>query len=66
MNKLLYTVIYTERWMSGSHWHSVVKFERCQKLSASETVQEMLERLNLQDYANYVFEGHPKLEGEQL
>lgn len=66
MNKLLYTVIYTERWMSGSHWHSLVHFERCQKLSDSETVQEMLERLNLQDCVNYIFEGHPKLEGEQL
>lgn len=61
--KKLYTVIYVESWHSGSHKHSLTKMKRVE-LKNKETIKQMLVRENLLDIAVYIFEGHPKLEGE--
>jgi hypothetical protein len=58
-----YTVIYNEHWNSGSHWHSRTKLRRVERKDY-ETVKEMLDREELTDIAEYIFEGWPKLEGE--
>ncbi len=58
-----YTVIYNDRGLCGSHWHSITKMRRVNKLP-EETVADMLEREDL-EHAEFIFVGCPKLEGEQ-
>jgi hypothetical protein len=51
-----YTIIYLERWQSGSHWHQIEKMAR-----VCGTPQQIIEK-----YPNtvYIFEGLPLLEGQ--
>lgn len=53
-----YTIIYEERWQSGSHWHSLTKCARFDNLS--------IKRIMESDYgqkAVFVFEGWPLMVG---
>lgn len=59
-----YTAIYIDRWQSGSHHHSSTKFLRFIK-EDNETVLDALKRHNIADNTIYLFEGHPKLQGEE-
>jgi hypothetical protein len=63
MEEQSYTIIYNDRWVSGSHHHSLTKFRRVNKLP-EETVTDMLEREGLTD-AEYIFIGCPKQVGEE-
>ena len=60
--KIKYTIIYTESWMSGSHRQTQVRMMRAER-NKNETVAEMLKRHDLYN-VNFIFEGHPKREGE--
>jgi len=63
MEEQSYTIIYNDRWVSGSHHHSLTKFRRVNKLP-EETVTDMLEREGL-THAEYIFIGCPKQVGEE-
>ena len=58
-----YTVIYVESKMIGSHMNSLTKFERIE-CRENESLKEALVRLDLTNFAVFIFEGWPKLEGE--
>jgi hypothetical protein len=59
-----YTVIYTDSWMSGSRMQTLVQVKRIQ-CKKSEPVVDALKRLGLYDQTVYLFEGWPKLQGEE-
>lgn len=59
-----YTVIYVVSWMSGCHMQHITRMKRCIK-QPNETCYDMLTREGLEDVSVFLFEGHPKLEGEQ-
>jgi hypothetical protein len=63
MEEQCYTVIYNDRWKSGSQHHSLTKFRRVNKLP-EETVADVLEREGL-THAEYIFIGCPKQVGEE-
>ena len=60
-----FTAIYVDSWMSGSHWHSLTKMHRFIQ-HENETVMQALERSGkgIADATVFIFEGHPKLQGE--
>lgn len=58
-----YTAIYVEGWMSGSHYHSITKMKRIE-LHDCETIRDMLDREELGDTVQYLFHGHPPMQGE--
>lgn len=58
-----YTVIYVDSWMAGSHRQSVTKYARL-TVRPDETLSEALDASGIGDAAVFIFEGHPKLEGE--
>lgn len=58
-----YTVIYTERWMSGSCWHALTKMKRVELPSTENIWQQIIDIIRTEDI-QYIFVGHPKLEGE--
>ena len=54
-----YTIIFSESWMTGSHRNSVTRFDRVET--------DDLRRLLKKEYVGnawFVFEGWPRLEGE--
>jgi hypothetical protein len=58
-----FTAIYVDSWMQGSHQISLTKMERLEQLEG-ETIKEMLSRQGILESTVFIFEGHPKLEGE--
>lgn len=57
-----YTLIYTDSFMCGSHWNTLVRMARI-TLEEGQTLKDVFD-----DYGGSVvmiFEGHPKLEGEE-
>jgi len=58
-----YTAIYVDSWMSGSHRQSITKYARL-TVRPDETLKEALEASDLLNCVVFIFEGHPKLEGE--
>lgn len=58
-----FTAVYNDRWMSGSHMHALTKFKRVE-LKSEESVDEMLKREEISGIVEYLFEGWPKLQGE--
>lgn len=63
MENSKYTAIYVESWMSGSHRYSLTRMKRIEQ-QQGETVKQMLEREDVADGLVFLFEGHPKQEGE--
>lgn len=59
-----YTAIYEDWWMAGSHRYSLIKFKYITK-KKKETVSQMLEREGILNETQYLFLGHPKLQGEE-
>lgn len=57
-----YTIVYEERWQSGSIWHAATKIARIET-NPGELVGSALNRLHLHD-AQFIFPGWPLLEGE--
>lgn len=60
----LFTAIYVDSWMSGGHRRSLTKMRRITRLP-DETVGDMLQREGIAESTNYLFKGHPPLQGEQ-
>lgn len=58
-----FTAMYRESWMSSGHWHSLFKMKRF-VLKRNETVKEALIREGIDMATEFIFVGHPKLEGE--
>jgi hypothetical protein len=58
-----YTAIYVESFQSGSHTISMTKMRRIE-LQDGESVRQMLERENIANETQYLFIGHPLLQGE--
>ena len=59
-----YTAIYNQHWMSGSHWQSLTQFKRF-TVNEGETVLDALKRECIADSTVFLFEGWPRLQGEQ-
>ena len=57
-----YTIIYTESFIRGSHWHSFTKMKRVSKKIPNQSLESLIEENDL-DPAQVllVFEGHPEL-----
>lgn len=59
-----YTVVYTVRWSSGSHWHALTKMKRVEiECNDSNRSQKLAEAVGTEDI-QYVFLGHPPMLGE--
>lgn len=58
-----YTAIYLDTWLSGSHVQSLVRMLRME-CKDGETVMDMLEREGISDCTQYLFHGHPPIQGE--
>lgn len=60
-----YTVIYTERWQSGSHWHALTKMKRveleCDDSNRANRITEIVGTEDIQ----YIFHGWPMMLGEE-
>lgn len=63
MNK--YTVIYTERWQTGSHWHALTKAKRIETKNNKEIMKVAIEQCGTEDI-QYIFNGHPTFVGEEV
>ena len=60
-----YTVIYTRRWQTGSHWHALTKMERVEiECNESELMPKLVEIVGTEDI-QYIFQGWPLLQGEK-
>ena len=53
-----FTVIYEERWQSGSHWHCLTKVARF-----IDTPIEKIMKSPYGEKARFIFEGHPLMVG---
>jgi hypothetical protein len=59
-----YTVIYNERWQSGSHWHCLTKMKRIEiEFNDSNLFQKISNEVGSEDIC-FIFEGWPKMQGE--
>ena len=58
-----YTAIYTEGWTTGSHYHTSVHMKRIVQQD-NETLADCLVREGIDQTTQFLFEGHPKLQGE--
>lgn len=64
--KSKYTVIYTERWMSGSQYHAMTKMMRVEiECDGSNMMTQLVELVGTADI-QYIFEGWPLLQGEKV
>jgi hypothetical protein len=59
-----YTAVWNDRWMSGSHWHSITKIFRFE-LEENEDMLHALDRIGLVDAITVLFEGWPRMQGEE-
>ena len=59
-----YTAIYLHKWVRYGQHYSVALMRRIEK-SGDETIADMLEREGIEDNIQFLFVGHPQLEGEQ-
>ena len=68
MKKEKFTAIYVEGWLSGAHYHSITRMKRftlkAKENGEMETVLEALVREGIEAKTQFLFEGHPKLQGE--
>ena len=55
-----FTVIWLDSWQSGSQKHQQTKMSRVE----AETIQDVMKEYG--DYAVYIFQGHPLMEGETM
>ena len=55
-----YTLIYVDSWMSGSH---MVRCEKVVRVSAA-TIEDVMNS-KYGEMISFIFEGHPKMEGEE-
>lgn len=63
MNKK-FTAIYRDSWIVGSHQVTNIKFRRFEQMEG-ETMLDACIREEIADSVEYVFVGHPELEGEE-
>jgi len=56
-----YTVIWEDRWQSGSHWHCITKKEWVE----AESIHDVM-RSKYGEYARFIFEGHLCSLGEEF
>lgn len=64
--KSKYTVIYTERWMSGSQYHAMTKMMRVEIDCGDKNIMNQLHELVGTTDIQYIFEGWPLLQGEKV
>jgi hypothetical protein len=55
-----YTVIWEDRWQSGSHHHCLTK----RTWVEANSIEDVMEKYG--EYARYIFEGHQLSIGESL
>jgi len=61
--KTKYTVIYTKRWQSGSHWHALTKMKRVEvECDDTNRVAKLTEAVDKEDI-DYIFKGWPLMVG---
>jgi len=64
--KTKYTVIYTKRWQSGSHWHALTKMKRVEiECDDTNRVAKLTEAVDKEDI-DYIFKGWPPMLGEEV
>ena len=64
--KTKYTVIYTKRWQSGSHWHALTKMKRVEiECDDTNRGQKLSEAVDTEDI-EYTFKGWPLMLGEEV
>ena len=62
--KSKYTVVYTDRWQSGSHHHALTKMKRVElDCNDSNRLPQIVALVGTED-VQYIFEGWPKMLGE--
>lgn len=59
-----FTAIYVESFQNGSHTISMTKMRRIEQIG-DETVRDMLEREGIANDTQFLFVGHPLLQGEE-
>lgn len=60
-----YTVIYTERWQSGSHHHALTKMKRVEvDFDEGSLMDQLVKSVGTEDI-QFIFVGWPMLEGER-
>ena len=63
--KTKYTVIYTKRWQSGSHWHALTKMKRVEiECDDSNRAVKLSEAVGTEDI-EYTLKGWPLMIGEE-
>jgi hypothetical protein len=59
------TVVYNDRWQSGSHWHCLTKHKRLE-LNENEPVMTQVVAAVVSEDVVFIFEGWPKHLGEEV
>jgi len=63
--KTKYTVIYTQRWQTGSHWNALTKMKRVEvDCDDTNRLFKLAEEVGTEDI-QYIFEGWPPMQGEK-
>jgi len=64
--KTKYTVIYTKRWQSGSHWHALTKMKRVEiECNDTNRAAKLAEAVDTEDI-QYIFKDWPPMLGEEV
>lgn len=63
--KAKYTIIYTQRWQTGSVWHALAKMKRVEvDCDDSNRFLKLAEEVGTNDI-QFVFNGWPLMQGEK-
>lgn len=59
-----FTAIYTDHWTAGSNHYTAVRMMQVEQ-QPGETVVGMLEREGIAGTVQFLFVGHPKMQGQE-